>query len=392
LSDVRELVNALTPASVVGLGEPIHGSHEFHVARARVIQGLVSQGRFRAITFESPRLFSQAAADYVRSCKGSPEDALKALYFAAWQDEAILDLLRWLCEFNRSHPGDEVVLFGFDIQGASDDKQLILRHLKSSKDTQLMGLQASIGTCVDQESKQISGKAVNECKTAIDKLRASLPQRDLSDETFSLALSLDSLKSYQEMKLFHLGAPGVMKEPSASNEARDGTMASNFLKMMERLSIKRGVEIKAVVYGHNFHIMDQSAYSQVEPGARSMGSFLKFRFKDRYVPVGFLGYQIGLDHTMFPAKSFPDPQLPERLPPGDGPIPTWIEAELHHQQIKTAWVDLNDKFLLDNHYYVMQDQGRPGIAVPSAHYRFLFFLDQSGPLIDGIKPSNVPIR
>src|SRR5262249_20926103 len=53
--------------------------------------------------------------DYVLTGKGDPARLLKGMYFWTWNTEEVLDMIRWMREFNKSGKG-RVEFTGFDMQ------------------------------------------------------------------------------------------------------------------------------------------------------------------------------------------------------------------------------------------------------------------------------------
>src|SRR5687768_2854314 len=112
LAPFRQIVGT---TRFVALGESTHASTGYYQAKARLVRFMVEEMGFRVVVWETPWLDAQIATEYVRSCTGTPEAALSGM-FTVWRDTSVRDLLRWLCEYNRGHPGDPVTFFGFDIQ------------------------------------------------------------------------------------------------------------------------------------------------------------------------------------------------------------------------------------------------------------------------------------
>src|SRR5262245_38401884 len=56
--------------------------------------------------------------DYVLEGKGDPAKLLKGMYFWTWDTEEVLDMIRWMREFNQSGKG-RVEFTGFDMQNIS---------------------------------------------------------------------------------------------------------------------------------------------------------------------------------------------------------------------------------------------------------------------------------
>jgi erythromycin esterase-like protein len=119
-------------AEVVALGESIHASGGFYTVKSRLIRFLVQELGFRAVMLETPWGDAQVTARYVDGGEGSPEHALKGL-FRVWRSEEVMDLVRWLRDYNLKHPGDPVHFAGFDIQQPWYDARNLSSFLKAGR-------------------------------------------------------------------------------------------------------------------------------------------------------------------------------------------------------------------------------------------------------------------
>jgi len=98
---------------VVALGETVHGSSGFLRIQTRLIRYLVEKHGFRLIVWENPTLRSLELGQWVSSCTTARTPApLGVLYMPTTSDLALWD---WVCDFNRSHPGDPIVFRGMDV-------------------------------------------------------------------------------------------------------------------------------------------------------------------------------------------------------------------------------------------------------------------------------------
>jgi hypothetical protein len=78
-SDHDPLRKKIGKATVVAMGESIYGSGGFLTARHQIFRDLVERAGFRAIALETPWSAADGLGAYVKSCSGSPEEALPRL-------------------------------------------------------------------------------------------------------------------------------------------------------------------------------------------------------------------------------------------------------------------------------------------------------------------------
>ncbi|HEX7154060.1 MAG TPA: erythromycin esterase family protein [Thermoanaerobaculia bacterium] len=109
-------------ATVVALGESWHTSGGFYLMKHRLFRFLVEEMGFRAFAMESNWEAVERTDTYVQTCAGTPEEAISEQY-SVWQSTEYADLMRWMCEWNRTHPdpADRLTAFGFDIQQPDKD-------------------------------------------------------------------------------------------------------------------------------------------------------------------------------------------------------------------------------------------------------------------------------
>ena len=113
-AELSALLHArVAAADVVAIGESVHGSSGFLKIQARLIRYLVENHGFRLIVGENATLRSLELGRWVSSCTTTRTPApIEVLYFPTASDRALWD---WVCDFNRSHPGDPIVFRGMDI-------------------------------------------------------------------------------------------------------------------------------------------------------------------------------------------------------------------------------------------------------------------------------------
>ncbi len=127
-ADLAPLAEVVGSTRVVALGEATHGTREFFQLKHRLLEYLVSELGFTVFAIEANWPESEAVDEYVRTGKGDPAQALAGLYFWTWDTEEVLDLIRWMREWN-SVPGHRQVRFyGVDAQvGAVAAERLAAR-------------------------------------------------------------------------------------------------------------------------------------------------------------------------------------------------------------------------------------------------------------------------
>jgi erythromycin esterase len=99
-ADTQPLKQVIGDAQIVSLGEATHGTREFFQLKHRMFEFLVSQMGFTVFSIEANWPESLAVNDYVLNGKGDPAKALSGMYFWTWDTEEVLDMIRWMRQYN----------------------------------------------------------------------------------------------------------------------------------------------------------------------------------------------------------------------------------------------------------------------------------------------------
>jgi erythromycin esterase-like protein len=115
-ADLQPLKHILQETKIVGLGEATHGTKQFFTMKHRLFQFLVSELGFRIFAIEYEFSDSIAINMYVLNGEGKAEEVVKNIKFWTWRTQELLDLVKWMREWNIANPSDPVRFYGFDIQ------------------------------------------------------------------------------------------------------------------------------------------------------------------------------------------------------------------------------------------------------------------------------------
>jgi erythromycin esterase len=309
-SDLEPLRGIIGSARFVALGESIHTSGGYYQAKFRLIRFMVEEMGFRVVTLESSWLEALSATRYVATCEGTPEAALAGLN-GVWRDTNVRNLLRWLCEYNRSNPGDPVTFFGFDSQEPGRVTPAFLQFVQSaapSEAPRAQPLRQCLGAThpnvfdfyLSQEYRDhVEGRrnaaAQEACLATISEMESwiSANAPALVSATSEVAveearIALISLRSFEQA----LWLPGA-----GSYQARDSAMA----EMLLRLHALHTPGKKTIVWAWNWHIARR--YEELRAvgndehghlprqGALAMGSFLHERLGADYLPIALIAHR-----------------------------------------------------------------------------------------------------
>jgi erythromycin esterase len=113
VDDLHALRHIAHDATVVGLGESAHGTHEQFTLKHRAARFLTERMGFRALAWEENWGSGVAIDRYVLGGEGDPR-ALVADASSVWRSEEMLDLVRWIRAYNLTHE-DKIRFVGTDL-------------------------------------------------------------------------------------------------------------------------------------------------------------------------------------------------------------------------------------------------------------------------------------
>jgi erythromycin esterase-like protein len=114
-ADMQPLKKMIGDARIVSLGEATHGTREFFQLKHRMLEFLATEMGFTIFSIEANMPEAYRLNDYVLNGKGDPTELIKGMYFWTWDTQEVLDMVRWMREFNKSGKG-RVQFTGFDMQ------------------------------------------------------------------------------------------------------------------------------------------------------------------------------------------------------------------------------------------------------------------------------------
>lgn len=309
--------------AIVGIGEAIHFTDTWQALGIRIQEHLIVHGGFRLVGIESPLAGGRILDRYVQrgKCGNGPSAwEMKQGIFGAFRSERFRGFLRWICEFNRAHPGDEVRVFGFDVQPATngdlatasetiDVLREVLPRIAPRRAAELL---AEVRDCADK-SNHMRGVPLSEARSVACERGIRAAWRAVTDsrraENRTVGRSREDV-AWARIALRSLDAFRVMMTEFAKGEscrtveARDRGMAENITRVRELFGRRKKTLLYAAV-GHLFYRNPEMAVSGFQ-GCNVMGTYLK---RDRRAPYFMIGLTAGrFDLTVPTPFSFTFPR------------------------------------------------------------------------------------
>lgn len=366
--DLEPLRQIVGKAGMVALGESIHTSGGYYEMKHRVFRYLVEQLGFRVFTIESPWVRAEQVAQYVETCEGSPDEALRGL-FGVWQSSEVRDLVQWMCDWNqtRRRPQDRVHFHGFDTQQPEDDGPALLGFLERVGVGSGHPVAADLRQCngvvgpralVQELIPDSSNARCQAGLQAVEQLFAEDEERlvaETSKEDFAWArIHFTGLRAWQG-QTYYRG-----RDPVRSIDSRDRGMAEVLLAIHEL----RYPGLKTAVWAHNFHITKRAELSTW--GGPTMGTYLHDALGPGYVALGLIGYEVAID--------WPTIGCGNRYPPLDFHIEKLLfDLGYDHLLVDLDFPGTAAPFLEPGENYVMNTT----LMVPADQFDAVFFLRHS---------------
>ena len=283
-TDLTPLKQMIGNASLVGMGEGTHGTREFFQMKHRVFQYLVHQMGFTHFAIEATWPESNDMNTYVLTGKGNPNALLSNLYFWTWRTQEVLDLVKWMREWNVSAPASQRVQFvGFDMQfpgAAMDTVAAFVARVDSGSTTFVSQRYACLvpyrnrGATFSQSTSNYAALPSTTRAACAAGVKQVSDLFDTKSTIYQTASSAALFSNAQRSARVVAQWEDMIGAGSSGTLLRDKYMAEN----IEWLRGQAGAGSKMMLWAHNYHV------SSV-PGA--MGSYLRATDGDAYVNVGF---------------------------------------------------------------------------------------------------------
>jgi erythromycin esterase len=285
--DNHSLKNKLRGKKVIGAGEATHSSKEFDQLRHQIFQLLVEELDYRIFAWEAPFGETLEINNYVVDGEGTAEEALSSVSSPNCKTEEVLDLIRWIREYNKQVSDRQKVRFyGFDMQNdtASFKK---LREIMEEVDSDFVRANDETLKFIEQ-GKMIFAEIDEEKESELrDFTKDFQSQVESKQDKY---LEIISEREYGLLKQLVVILEQCRKFCLAVNENadygidswafRDKCMAENISWMMNFED-----EENVVVWAHNAHV--KKGGKPEDPESNALGYYLQQKYRDNYYAIGF---------------------------------------------------------------------------------------------------------
>jgi erythromycin esterase len=305
LQPLQQIVGS---ASIVGLGEATHGSHEFFTMKQRLLEFLVEKMGFTMFAMEGSWSAGEQINAYVLTGQGDAANVLGQFHFWTWNTQEVLALVKWVRAYDADKSHIQKVRFaGFDshqfIETITFDH--VTQYLQTV-DAQSAARVTSLYQGLPQylaSNAQVSPSTQQQHAAHAQQVYDLLKQHETQYEARS---SLQAFaQALQEARVVVQGVQFLsykLQDPQSLAQQRDAFMAEN----IAWLHAQADGGGKLVLWAHNGHIQ-----TVAQAGYTSMGMYLRERYQSQYLAIGTSFYQgsfnaHGVDNTgqFTPLQSF----------------------------------------------------------------------------------------
>lgn len=298
-AELDVLVKRLSGATVVGIGEVTHGTHEDQSFKAALIKALVSAGAVEVVALEANRGAGRGFDRYIRLGEGDPAALVRSRsFFRIWKGDEFAGLLLWLRAWNLVHPQQMVRIIGIDNQDAGVDADFALTMLARHDAPLAARLRPAFGTLIaGADGKWINPSAWIQASrpgehpaamAAAATLRDTLVANragwsgdpDYEEAVHAAKIAWQNLHQYE----LEIGQVDLNTLPLDYLARRDRYMAENLVTLL------RSGE-RAAFWAHNMHVAHDLPAVYVKGGYTSIGIETRKRLGSAYRTVGFTNSQ-----------------------------------------------------------------------------------------------------
>ena len=283
-ADLLPLESLVGNASIIGLGEETHGTHEFFAMKARLAEFLISHLGFRTFIMENNWGPSRLVDAYINGGSETIGDVMQQSLFPMWQTQEYRDLLEWMRAYNTSPTHiTKIHFFGMDMQQVSQGDFDAVSTYVHLVDPQHIGLVQQL-------------TSPSQAQQVYDLLLAHRQAYEHRSSAQAFALAMQNARIIVQNTILH------SQLPLDAYLHRDAFMAENVAWIHDHAA---GTPPKLIVWAHDVHIANNpSYYSRYAPkGTENMGGYLRKWYKDNYLTIGTSLYQ-GV-YNIYPAGNHP---------------------------------------------------------------------------------------
>lgn len=323
---IDSLGAAAAGARIVALGEASYGTHEFAELNIRAIRDLVEHHGFTVVAIGANWAETRAVDQWIRTGQGDPSAAIEALNAWPWETAELLELVRWMREWNAAPGHAPLHLAGFDAQPSPAADRVVLAYLKEYSPE-------------DEGPAQLAYSEVRDAERAA---AAAAGVARLLDVKHRELVDASSVELWRDARQ----AAAVAWQSRRGAAHRSEALAANVVW----LAAEAYPSARIVLWTHN---------ANVSAAPEAMGALLRRRYGAQFYSVGYVfrGGEVRAVqkndvavHTVAPASEgsgdavlaaagIPEFFLDLRRLPSNTPLARWLAQPHEFHQVGVLWDD-----------------------------------------------------
>src|SRR5690606_32876681 len=242
---LSKFLDGLEGSRIIGLGEGTHGTHEFFLAKHRLVQALVESGERVAFALEANMPEARLLNDYITAGAGNPSELLRGLGFWTWNTEEMLAMLKWMRASNERKPGS-IQFWGFDMQSASIAADSVFAFVGRADAEYLPTLRRHYGPARVIWELPVSERKAEDVRTWRNASQQVVEHRSANTGAY--------LKNFPESEVAWAIQHARIVNQSATMWLRDGTSRDSSMALNVAWVATRAPDAKVVLWAHNAHV------------------------------------------------------------------------------------------------------------------------------------------
>ena len=340
------LIDAISEARFVLIGEATHGTEEFYRTRAHITQRLIAEHGFAAVAVEADWPDAFRANRYVRH-HGVDHSAPEALgdfrRFPVWmwRNHVVAGFLEWLKTHN--HAGSarrRVGFYGLDVYSMHSSMRRVLGYLEQvdpqaarlardrygcfdrfEGDPHLYGRVTTLGVATDCEKESLAqltdmlrrrGSEAAALSTELSaRANGASDARSAELDPMDDEAAFDAAQNARVVRDAEAYYRAQFLGNARSWNLRDTHMADTLDELLTHLRHLGHARPRVVVWAHNSHLGDARATDRREWGELNLGQLMRERHPGECQLIGFTTY----DGSVTAASAWDEPAELKRVRP-----------------------------------------------------------------------------
>jgi len=295
--DLRRLLDRMSSARLVLLGEATHGTSEFYRMRSRITRELVQHHGFGVVAVEADWPDAARVDRYVRHLPPSvsPWKPFSRFPTWMWRNEEVRTFAEWARRHNESvsDPERRVGFFGLDLYSLFTSADAVIRYLETVDPAAARTAIQRYGLLTPWQSDPaayglaaVSGRYAS-CEDEVVRMLKEMLERRLEYSTKDGERFLDAVQNARVVA----NAERYYRVMYWGNVESWNLRDQHMFDTLSELLAFRGPQSKAVVWAHNSHLGDASATEMGARGEHNLGQLCRRAWGNQAFLVGF-----GTDH------------------------------------------------------------------------------------------------